>query len=247
MHRLWPATSGTPSETSYAEIENIYKYPDLLKKPYVRVNFIASTNGKVSVGGRSAGLGSKTDTIIFGRLRRLADVILVGAGTARADGYRGARSWEKLRIQRRERGQAEVAPIAVVTASAALDIEGPLFMDTMVPPLILTVESAPLANVSRLAEAGAEIIRVGEERAEIDRILDAFANRNLYRVLCEGGPALFGNLIAADAVDELCYTVAPYVGGAGNISNAGVDEIRRMRLESVLIDSDYLMIRYCRD
>ena len=41
--------------------------------------------------GLSAGLGSKADQRVFGMLRRLADVVLVGAGTVRAEDYRGAR------------------------------------------------------------------------------------------------------------------------------------------------------------
>lgn len=247
MYRLWPVIPDVLTVIDDAELESIYKYPDLLEVPYVRLNFVASTNGKVAVEGRSAGLGSKADRLIFGRLRRLSDVILVGAGTARADGYRGARSWGRLKTERRERGQAEIAPIAVVTASAALDVEGPLFTDTSVPPLILTVKSAPAANVNRLAEAGAEVIRVGEERAEIREILNALADRNLYRILCEGGPTLFRDLIAGDAVDEVCCTLAPYIGGTGNISDAAFNGIHHMRLESVLSDEDYLMIRYRRD
>jgi hypothetical protein len=63
-----------------AEIETIYKYPDSLDTPYVRLNFSCTASGNVAVDGRSAGLSSMADKKVFGRLRRLADVILVGAG-----------------------------------------------------------------------------------------------------------------------------------------------------------------------
>ena len=142
MLRLWPMAVEESDAVHDAEIEAIYKYPDSLDIPYVRLNFSCTASGNVAVDGRSAGLSSVADKKVFGRLRRLADVILVGAGTIRADGYRGARTWEALRAQRRARNQAEIAPIAVVTASADIDVDGPLFTDTWIPPMILTVQAA---------------------------------------------------------------------------------------------------------
>ena len=78
---------------------------------------------------------------MFGLLRELAEVVLVGAGTVRAEKYRGAR--------RPTRGRATPPPIAVVTGSADLDPESRLFTDTAVPPLVLTAESAPAAPTPR--------------------------------------------------------------------------------------------------
>jgi len=246
VQRIWPPGDGLPAVRE-SELDTIYSYPEPLTRPYVRLNFVSSVNGKVAVDGRSAGLGSEADKLVFGRLRRLADVIVVGAGTARADRYRGARTWPALRAERRERGQAEVPPIAVVTASADLDAEGPLFTDTVVPPLVLTVESAPKAKIDRLRAAGAEVLLVGAGRAGPAQIIDVLASRGLNRILCEGGPSLFGDLIAADAVDELCLTISPYVGGTGQISTATPDSVRAMRLESVLVDDGVLLTRYRRD
>src|SRR5918998_525371 len=68
-----------------------YACPENLGAPFVRASYVASADGAVSVGGRSEGLGSPADRRVFLLLRRLADVILVGAGTARAQDYRGAR------------------------------------------------------------------------------------------------------------------------------------------------------------
>lgn len=225
----------------------IYRYPDSLTAPYVRINFITSLNGKVAIEGRTAGFESKADQIVFGRLRRLADVILVGAGTVRADSYRGARSWEALRAKRLERGQTEAAPIAIVTTSADLDVEGPLFTDTWVPPTVFTVRSAAEQNISRLAQAGAEIHIVGEESAEVDQILDIFARRGWYRVLCEGGPTLFDALIKAEAVDELCLTLSARIGGTGQISSGPATGITSMHLGSVISEDDDLFILYRRE
>jgi riboflavin-specific deaminase-like protein len=247
VHRLWPPPSDSlPAIVDRSELEAIYAYPDSLLRPYVRLNIVCSANGKVAVDGSSTGLASPADRLILGRLRWLADVILVGAGTVRADSYRGARSWEKLRARRRTRGQAETAPIAVVTASADLDPDSALFTDTFAPPLVLTVRSAPSRKVARLEKAGAEVHIVGDDRAEAGLIVSALESRGLYRILCEGGPPLFGDFIAADMVDDLCLTIAPVVGGTGQISSGPPAGLLPMRLVSALADDDSLLMRYCR-
>jgi riboflavin-specific deaminase-like protein len=248
MLRLWPAPSGSSlAVVDAAELESAYGYPEPLTAPYVRLNFVSTANGQVAVDGRTAGLRSQADKVLLGRLRRLADVILVGAGTVRADNLRGARSPGDLRVQRRNRGQVDVPQIAVVTASADLDVASRLFTDTWVPPLILTVKAAPPAHTARLADAGAEVLVVGDDRAEVGQILGALADRNLNRILCEGGPQLFGDLIAADSVDELCLTLAPLVGGGGQISPEMPHYMRAMNLESVLVEDGALLLRYRRD
>ena len=52
---------------------------------------IESADGAAAVDGLSGGLGGSADHEIFGLLRALAGVILVGAGTVRAEAYRPAR------------------------------------------------------------------------------------------------------------------------------------------------------------
>jgi riboflavin biosynthesis pyrimidine reductase len=243
---LWPRSSGTDVQiVPDKNLEEVYYYPEPIGRAYVRLNYVSSLNGKVSVNGRSAALGTTGDKLVFRRLRRLADVIMVGAGTVRADGYKGARSSESLQAARRLRGQAAVPPIAVITASADLNPQGPLFKDAWVPPIILTVRSAPPSNVKRLRDANAEVMIVGEDRAGVQQILDALASRKLYRILCEGGPALFGQLFAAGAVDEVCMTLSPQVGGAGQISPDS-DNLLPMRIGTVLARDETLLLRYVR-
>jgi riboflavin-specific deaminase-like protein len=234
-----------PTVVSDLDLEAYYTYPEALDRPYVRLNYISSLNGKVSVDGRSRPLGSIGDKLVFRRLRRRADVILVGAGTVKADGYRGARSSKSLQAERRSRGQAAIPPIAVVSGSADLDPNSPLFKDAWIPPLIMTARSAPSSNVDRLRESGADVVVVGDDHVDIRQLLDVLASRNLCRVLCEGGPNLFGQLFAIDAVDEICLTISPQVGGAGQVS-ADSSSLRSMRIESVLTRDEALLVRYVR-
>ena len=243
---LWPR-SGPPARDTLpdADLEEFYRYPGPGGQPYVRLNYVASLNGKIAVDGRSAGLGTAGDKLVFGRLRRLADVILVGAGTARAEQYRGARASDEVRADRRQRGQREVPPIAVLTARASLEPDSPLFTDASIPPIVLTTRSAPAGNVARLADAGAEVIVVGDDHAEAAQVVKALSGLGLDRILCEGGPSVFGDLLAADAVDEICMTLTPVAGGTGQVT-ADSRELRQLHLHSVLAVEDTLLLRYRR-
>lgn len=207
--------------------------------PSVRVNFVSSIDGAAAVDGRSGGLGTAADKAVFGLLRELADVVLVGAGTVRAEDYRGAR--------RPTRGRPTPPPIAVVTGSADLDPASRLFTDTVVPPLVLTVGSAPERLRSALAAAGGDVVVL--PRLTPDALLAELGGRGLARVLCEGGPSLFGALQAADAVDELCLTVSPLLAGgdAGRIAHGPPGSpARPMELAGVLHAEDALLLRYRR-
>ena len=239
MHPLLPSPGHPAAELDDARLAEFYAYPEDLAAPYVRVNFVTSLDGAASVEGRSGGLGSTADRKVFGLLRELADVVLAGAGTVRGEDYRGAR--------RPTRGRATPPPIAVVTGSADLDPASRLFTDTKVPPIVLTLGSAPRERRERLAAAGADVVVL--ERLTPDVLLAELARRGLYRVLCEGGPMLFGELVAADAVDELCLTVAPLLaaGTASRIAHGrpGTPP-RRMELAGALHEDGNLLLRYRR-
>ncbi|WP_369639949.1 dihydrofolate reductase family protein, partial [Nocardia sp. JMUB6875] len=79
------------------ELVELYAYPVEPSVPYVRVNFVTSIDGAVTVDGRSGGLGTPADKTVFALLRDLADVVLIGAGTARAENYGAAQTDSELR------------------------------------------------------------------------------------------------------------------------------------------------------
>ncbi len=247
MHPL-PLTADTPA-LGDRRLEELYDYPPALDRPWVQVNFVSSADGAATASGRSQGLSSPADKKVFALGRDLADVVLVGAGTATVEGYRGVKRTE-LRAERRARlGLSGVPPIAVVTGRCSIGPQTPLVADTLVPPIVLTTEAAPAGRRADLAAAGAEVVVVGEERVDMRRALDALAARGLLRVCCEGGPHLFGDLVAADLVDQLCLTIAPLLAGAGAPRIAeGVSrpDPLGMRLASALTEDGFLMLRYRR-
>jgi 5-amino-6-(5-phosphoribosylamino)uracil reductase len=239
---LWPPgpAHGPAGDPAELDLASAYAYPDDLAVPFVRVNFVSSVDGAVSVDGRSGGLQTPADLQIFRLLRQLCEVVLVGAGTARAENYGGAR--------RPTRGRATPPPIAVVTGSADLDPAARLFTDTTVPPIVLTTAAAPEQRRAAIAAAGGEVVLLDELTPR--HLLAELGRRGLHRVLCEGGPGLFGDLLAAGAVDELCLTVVPIAAGgtAGRISRGptGAPPLQLDLAGAVRDDDGTLLLRYRR-
>lgn len=253
MRLVWPLDGTSLRAAPERELDRdglagLYAHPEGV----LRVNFVASADGAVAVEGVSSGLAAPGDRTVFGLLRELADVILVGAGSVRAEGYRGARTSPEREARRRARGQAPVPPIAVVSTRGDLDPASPLFTDTAVAPLVLLTgpapDTAPASVRSALVGAGAEVVDVGGDPGSApDAVLAALADRGLSRVLCEGGPALFGALLDAGRVDELCLSLAPQLegGAAGRIvTGAGSGGPRPLHLASVVAHDDGLLLRY---
>jgi riboflavin-specific deaminase-like protein len=202
---------------------------------HVRVNFAASVDGATAVDGKSRGLSSDADRELFQLLRALSDVVLVGAGTAREENYGGAKG-----------DNDRVPPIAVVSRSLHIDPESRLFTDTRVRPIVITCADAPAERLVVLNEI-ADIIVAGDDAVDISRALDELAGRGLERVICEGGPHLFGWLAAAKAYDELCVSIAPLVtGGHAQRMIAGVESelVDPLRLVHVLEEDGHLFLRY---
>ncbi|HEX6354086.1 pyrimidine reductase family protein [Actinophytocola sp.] len=231
-------------------LEELYDYPSELTAPFVQVNFVSSADGAATVSGRSRGLSSPADKKVFALGRDLADVVLVGAGTALAEQYQGVKRTE-LRASRRERlGLSEVPPIAVVTGRGSVPPSSPLITATTVPPILITSESSPVVWRKEVTAAGADVVVAGDERVDAGLALAALADRGLLRVCCEGGPTLFADMIAAGLVDQLCLTVAPLLAGAGAVRIAdglpAEDAPMGLTLESVLADEGFLMLRYRR-
>jgi riboflavin biosynthesis pyrimidine reductase len=237
--------------TSDGQLVAHYDYPDGIAGCWVRANFVSSLDGAATTDGRSGGLGGAGDRALFGLMRALADVILVGAGTVRTENYSGAQLSAGERALRQSRGQAEIPPIAIVTRSARLDNDLLVFTHTEVPPLVLTCRTAAAGAHTRLAGLAAVYDCSAADPDEVDphTMLATLAGLGLTRVLTEGGPTLLGSFIAADLLDELCLTIAPFVvgGAAKRVTDSPREALRRLQPRHVLTDSEgYLYTRYSR-
>lgn len=242
---------GSQRELVHDELPQLYGYP--AGGTRVRANFITSLDGGATVHGLSGALAGPGDRAVFVVLRELADVIVVGAGTVRSEGYSGAQLSVRQRQQRQNRGQSEIPPLAIVTRSGHLDRDLAVFTRTEVPPLLLTCAAAADDARRHLVGLTAEVIDCsGDDPGEVDTsvVVSALADRGLRCVLTEGGPTLLGAFIEADLLDELCLTIAPLVvGGQAQRIAAGQGQVAtRMRCAHVLSDdAGYLYTRYVKD
>jgi riboflavin biosynthesis pyrimidine reductase len=255
--------TGQAARSAVAALGELYAYPAAspagTAQPWVRANMISSADGAGSLNGRSGGLSGASDRLVFSVLRSLADVILVGAGTAREEKYRPVRPgevWAQLRD-----GRPPTPPIAVVTSKLGLDLDSPLLAGA--PPqartIVLTTEQCP--DDRRAAASGtADVVVAGADRVAPATMIDVLAARGYRRILIEGGPYLLGQIIGAGLLCDLCMTFSPVLEGgrAGRIltapQEAAAGQERHqgpeawsptgLALAHVLEDSGSLLCRY---
>ena len=216
MQLIFPAAATAPpsiglvaaGRDGLAELARLYAYPPLGDRPWVRANMVSSADGAATVAGRSAGLSSEGDRQVFAILRSLADVIMVGAGTARAEKYRPMtpeEAWPELR-----EGRPPTTPIAVLTRRLDLDLDGPLLTQSPASArtIVLTTAAAP-GEAQAAATRHADLVVTGAEVIDPAAAVAALAGRGHRRILLEGGPHLLGQVATAGLLDELCLTVSP--------------------------------------
>ncbi|MET9762519.1 pyrimidine reductase family protein [Streptomyces sp. NPDC006372] len=247
------ALGGAGREWGLEELADAYAYPEPGPGgpvPWLRANMVATLDGAAQHDGRSQPISSASDMRIFGTLRALADVVVVGAQTVRQEGYRPARARDDFAARREAAGQAPAPAIAVVTASLDLDFSLPLFTSPLVPTLILTGASAAPDRVAAAEKAGARVLTAGDGiGVDPARAVRALAGLGHTRLLTEGGPRLLGQLVSAGVLDELCLTVSPMLtaGDAQRIAGGpAVPVPHRFRLVSMLEEDGFLFTRYGR-
>lgn len=223
--------------------------PSPAARPWVLANMISSVDGAATVDGRSGGLAGAADKLIFTALRSLPDAILVGASTVRMEGYGPARPGPEVQEERLARGQQPVPPIAVLSGSLSLDWESAFFREASSRPMVITHARADPERRAR-GEEVADLILAGDGRVDLAAALAQLAGRGILTLLCEGGPSLIGQLMAADLLDELNVTLTPsLVGGDARRIATGPapPEPRGLVLAHLLLEDDQLFARYVRE
>jgi len=170
------------------DLEVLYAAP---RRPWLRVNMVSTVDGAATgANGKSGSINDAVDRQVFQELRRMADAIVVGAGTARIEGYRPA---EK--------------PLVIVSRHAQV----PETLRGMPPGTVLmaTCESAPGLAEARQQLGIEHVLVLGLHRVDLLLLKQVLADRGWGDVLCEGGPRLLRDLLAVGAADELCTTVVP--------------------------------------
>lgn len=209
MIQLYPPASVEPLDDAgvraAVQAEARPGWPD---RPWLMTNMIASADAATAIDGVSGALGGPADQLMFGALRSVADAIVVGASTVRAEQYRVP---------------SNRALITVVTGRLDLDLDLPLFADPTYRPLIATVPGAPAEQRERLASV-ADVVDAGTDRVNMTAVMRLLADREATVALAEGGPRLNGQLVADDLIDEWNLSLAPLLGGGGSARPAIGDQ-----------------------
>lgn len=217
-------------------------------RPWVMTNMVATVDGAASIEGVSGGIGGPADRAVFGALRAVPDVILVGAGTVRAEGYGPPSTTTERQHRRVARGQQPFPRLAVVTGRLELDLTSRLFTDSPNRPIVITSNQSSPERRDEVAQV-ADVVVAGGDRVDLTEALAALAASGVAVVLCEGGPTLDGQLVAAGLIDEVCVTIAPLLaaGDASRIMHGPTpDHPERLRLDRVLEQDGTLLLRYVR-
>ena len=219
---------GRTGEMTGDDLSTLYSAP---RTPWLRANMVTTVDGSATgPGGRSGSINNEPDHRVFATLRRLADAVLVGAGTASAEGY----------------GPAE-RPLVLVTRRGRLPDK--LAGHGRGRVLLATCESAPGLEAAREALGAEHVLVHGEHTVDLPAVLDDLHGRGMSQVLCEGGPQLLGDLLAAGLVDELCATTVPRLVGGGEHPRltAGPEADLSLRLRLLLEEGGTLLGRWLVD
>ena len=206
------------------DLAEVYAAP---ADPWLRVNMVSTVDGAATGdSGRSGSINNAADKVVYHLLRSLADAIVVGAGTARVEGY---------------------APVDKPTVVVSRRGVVPDLLRTGPPGSVLL---ATCADAAGLAEARAvlgdeHVLVLGTDTVDLVALKRTLAERGLTHLLSEGGPHLLRDLLAAGAADELCATVVPrLVAGDHPRITAGLPVDVPLRLHALLEADGTLLGRW---
>ena len=204
--RILLGPSGSPAPGTVLDesaLEQLYAVP--ADRTWLRVNFVSSLDGAVTgADGRSGSINTPADHRVFALLRRLADVVVVGAGTVRAEGYPALRDEDPR------------APVLAVVSNRGVLPETVAAMTSPRGSAILVTRSGADAKAlddARRVLGEENVVLAGDDEVDLVQARKALADRGLRQMLSEGGPGLFGSMLAAGVVDEVDLTWAPTIVG----------------------------------
>jgi riboflavin biosynthesis pyrimidine reductase len=220
----------TAHSSEASSLLDAYPWPHQ-DRMWIRANMVMSLDGVVvDANGRSGSLSTAPDRLLFGNLRRDCDVVLVGAGTVRAERYQPA-PW----------------PVALVTNTCELAKDLPLLDPAGGPVMLLTSERGAGLVEPWLRER-CEVVAYGVDQVDLEASMLWLARAGLTRIHCEGGTRLLSSLVAEDLIDELLVTVSPQLlGGSADVHLVDVphvlDPVRIGSFEHVITIDQTVFLR----
>ncbi len=233
-----------PGPVAEEDLPSAYPWPD--GRRWLRAMMVMTLDGAtVGPDHRSRSISSVGDRLVFNAVRRYSDLVLIGAGTFRAERYRPMRSTDETARRRAELGLARAPQVGIVSASLDLPWEEPIFRESDRQPLVVTTQAA---HPERLAAARehAEVLVLPGEEVDVSQLLDELGRRGQHRVVCEGGATLLAPMARLGLLDEVDLSLSPLLPGGGQVSTGSpVAAPPAMTLEHVIADTDgFLFTRY---
>jgi riboflavin biosynthesis pyrimidine reductase len=197
--------------------------------PYVYVNFVVARDGRVSfadpghLGGGDVSGFDAHDQWLMGLLRARADAVMMGDGTLASEPEHlwtaeficPAEAEAFAELRRVEERQP--TPLTVfVSFQGDLPWDAAIFANPTARTLIATTESGSHAvEAARPAVAGQlEVLALGDAEVDLRSLAVVLAKRfGVERLLCEGGPHLYGSLLRARVQFDEFVTLSPIVLG----------------------------------
>ncbi|MCT1437856.1 dihydrofolate reductase family protein [Brachybacterium paraconglomeratum] len=207
---------------------------------HVRAMMTTTIDGAVAGADRTSGsLHDPDDSFLFSVLRALADVVLVGASTVRAEDYRSVRGREDLLRPSLRPGGAPRPALAIWSRSGEL----PDYLDPDQPTYLLTPSAGAKDAARRSGLPAAQVLAADSA----EEAVEALAARGMRLIQAEGGPSALARLAEAELLDELCFTTAHRtVGGPSPRVLDGAAHETRWTLESLLLGEGATLSRYRR-
>ena len=242
MRQLIPEPQPWPEP----DLPALYAYPGHTRR-WVRANMVASVDGLAQADGASRGLSGPADLRILRTLRGLADVVLVGGGTVRTEGYgRPAAAREEFAAARAAAGQPPAPAIAVVSASLELDFDSPLYTAAPHPDHHRDQRRRP-GRPAGPAAGPARCWSPAATGSTWPRPSTGSPTRAAAVLLCEGGPRLLAGMAAAGRLDEVCLSVSPQLRGGDGLrilEGPALPAALALNLHTLLTQDGFLFARY---
>lgn len=228
------------------DLGRLYPWPDA---PWLRTMMVMTLDGAtVGPDGLSGSISGPADKRVFMETRRLADAVLVGAGTIRAERYKPMMARADWQEARASLGLAPAPQIVVVSGRLDLPWDEPMFSDSALPVVVATTVDADPSSVSQAREH-AEVVQVGEGSVDLSALIRLMHDRGLIRINCEGGEALLDALIRDDLVDEMDLTISPVLAGGGYLRDperAISPPYPRFSLAHQFVEEGFVFCRFLR-
>ena len=188
-------------------------------RPYIYVNMVMSTDGKVVIEGTEQGLGSPIDQRLMRELRVSADIVLNGAATLRASGTSSRLGDPELVAIRTAQGKSEAPIAAVMSGTANLPLDALFFTGADFQAVVYVGPEAPQDRVDAIRATGRDAIQLPPEDSIAWMLRHMRTELGASYVLLEGGPTINGQLLDAGFIDEYFLTLGPrIVGGDGTLT-----------------------------